>query len=140
MDVFWPVRARVETRFFLYRSGVAYQEDPRWQDLASMLTSRHGDCKDLVAWRLAELRELYSTDARLHVVFTKLPSGDVFHLQIRLPDGQIEDPVEIVRSAMASGTLLPSHPLPSSSPASPVHQGTQALARPQLTILPGGYR
>ncbi len=44
----------------LFRSGVRYRlDDPageRWKDIAEVRATGDGDCKDLAAWRLAELR------------------------------------------------------------------------------------
>lgn len=88
----------------LYQSRIAFQEDPRWQDVTSMLSTGYGDCKDLVAWRLAELRELNRVEARLHVVFSKAGDTDVFHMQVLHPTGHLEDPTSIIRSIAASGT------------------------------------
>lgn len=74
----------------LAESGVRYLQDPTWKDLLVVLQGRLGDCKDLVAWRLAELRE-QGIDARAHVVFYKLDGLELFHLQVKTPKG-IEDP------------------------------------------------
>ena len=89
----------------LYASGVRFQEDARWQDVTSMRSTGYGDCKDLVAWRLAELRG-QGVDARLHVIFSKAGGTDVFHMVVLHPGGQLEDVAAIVRSVAAGGTAL----------------------------------
>ena len=75
----------------LYASGVRY----RWElpgtgwDHAGILQARgYGDCKDLTAWRCAELR-LDGTDALPLIVQT---GNHNYHALVRLPDGSTEDP------------------------------------------------
>jgi hypothetical protein len=81
----------------LYSSGVRYQREPRgkeeWQDIPSALKLLRGDCEDLAAWRAAELRQR-GVFARGHLKW--FHSRDVnltlYHVQVKLPDGSIEDP------------------------------------------------
>ena len=44
----------------LYESGVRYEEEPGtqddWNDIPETLSLGVGDCEDLAAWRIAELR------------------------------------------------------------------------------------
>jgi len=97
---------RIGFSHLLYESSIVYVRYPEeWQDIPSMLSTRRGDCKDLVAWRIAELRER-GCDARVHVIFTEHPEKDEFHLQVAIhePDPRsvlnvitIEDPSDIVK-------------------------------------------
>ena len=81
-----------------YQSGISFRETAVWQDIPSMLATRYGDCKDFVGWRIAELRE-QGEEAQIHVVFTRASNVlDVFHIQIRRPSGEIEDPTEMLRT------------------------------------------
>ena len=81
----------------LYESGVRYSREAapargprheRFQTAAQVLRNRKGDCEDLAAYRVAELR-LRGIAARPWVIRA---SGRVFHVQVRYPDGRIEDP------------------------------------------------
>lgn len=74
----------------LYESGMTYVRDEPWRDIPSLLSSKQGDCKSLVAWRIAELR-LRGYLALVHVVYTPQAGEDLFHVQVRRK-GQIEDP------------------------------------------------
>ena len=74
----------------LYTSGIVYAESPAWRDIPGLLAARSGDCKSLVAWRLAELRR-QNSKALVHVVYIPKGNEHLFHVQIR--KGQaIEDP------------------------------------------------
>jgi len=74
----------------LYKAGVTYVADEPWKDVPALLDSRKGDCKSLVAWRIAELRA-QGYMALVHVVYTARVSDDLFHVQIRRKD-KLEDP------------------------------------------------
>jgi hypothetical protein len=73
----------------LYDSGVVYRPETteQWRMIPEMLESGFGDCEDLVAWRIAELRnqgydvtpEILSTDSGYHAV-------------VAYSDGTLEDP------------------------------------------------
>lgn len=81
----------------LYRSGVRYRREAppaagpryeRFQMIPEVLRNRAGDCEDLSAWRVAELR-LSGVRAMPWII----RSGQrLFHVQVRYPDGRIEDP------------------------------------------------
>ena len=80
----------------LYSSGVIYieelpgQED--WRDVESVLKHGGGDCEDLACWRIAELRML-GVDARPRIEWKLKPDGNqLYHIQVRLPTGEVEDP------------------------------------------------
>jgi hypothetical protein len=85
----------------LYASGVRYrtihgaarcrsdrrESCERFLSARQLLAEKLGDCKDLAAYRAAELR-LQGEDARAFVV----PSPTGFHVKVRRADGSIEDP------------------------------------------------
>ena len=81
----------------LYTSGVRYQREARgqevWQDIPNCIQLRRGDCEDLAAWRVAELRQR-GIHARGHLKWFHKPSIKItmYHVEVRLPDGSIEDP------------------------------------------------
>jgi len=78
----------------LYVSGIRYRANPDgWRDLPSLLRDRTGDCKELVAWRIAELREK-GEDARVHVLLRE--PNDTHHVKIRRGDGSLEDPSRLL--------------------------------------------
>jgi hypothetical protein len=92
------VRANVEylRRFprtpALYRSGVRYRfirPGADWWLIPDVLTQRWGDCKDLSAWRVAELRVHLGELARVRVERT---AKDTYHAIVERGDGRIEDP------------------------------------------------
>lgn len=54
--------SRYPNTVLLSKSGVRYRRETpgkreRWQSIPEMLRSRFGDCEDLSAWRIAELRK-----------------------------------------------------------------------------------
>lgn len=101
----------------LYSSGVVYKSEPReWEsehfDAVPIVNARKwGDCDDLVAWRIAQLRN--QLDPKLEHLYTgcndvsfpksfpkvriawkqHLPSNKwLYHVQLRHANGEIEDP------------------------------------------------
>lgn len=82
----------------LYRSGVRYKEEKRgetWRDACSTYAARFGNCKEFVAWRLAELW-LAGYEAQPHTIVQYPRNGILFHVQLIYPDGMIEDPSELL--------------------------------------------
>lgn len=81
----------------LYKSGVRYQREPRgkeeWQDIPTALKLLRGDCEDLAAWRVAELR-YKGIFAKGHLKWYHSKSAIVtlYHVLVKHPDGTIEDP------------------------------------------------
>lgn len=66
-----------------------------WQDRIALEESGEGDCKDLVAVRLAELWLTGDHDADVEVVLfpdALGPNYDLYHVVLRRGDGVIEDP------------------------------------------------
>lgn len=81
----------------LYSSGVRYQREPRsreeWQDIPTALKLTRADCEDLASWRVAELRHR-GINARAHLKWfhSRKVNLTLYHVQVKLPDGTIEDP------------------------------------------------
>jgi len=63
----------------------------RWQDIPTTIAMQGGDCKDFVAWRVAELRELGYPDVGPRVTAREANGLIVYHVQVRI-DTQVEDP------------------------------------------------
>ncbi len=96
----------------LYASGVRYEEDPAgredWRDCYVVLKRGKGDCDNLVAWRVAELRAAgiqaepvvkwqqvpKAMMVKLGYPGDKIPADGIsmVHCAVRFPDGHIEDP------------------------------------------------
>lgn len=76
----------------LYTSGVRYTELESWRDIPILLRYTEGDCKSLVAWRIAELRES-GIEAAVHILYKSSPSGDRMHLQVALPLNAAANPM-----------------------------------------------
>lgn len=82
----------------LYQSGVRYRNEPvgyEWfDDILICLNRGWGDCDDLVAWRVAELRE----QGELAEVYMrwepgrKNPGTRLFHVIVKRGNGELEDP------------------------------------------------
>lgn len=92
----------------LYRSGVRHRDEPwagkveEFAPIPTLLESGWGDCAQLCAWRIAELREAgIPATFRVIMVARTRESGDrdrLYHVQVRLPPtrgnrrGPVEDP------------------------------------------------
>ena len=87
----------------LAQSGVRYADDAlpklgiplphtqeRWQDIPSSLETSQAGNKDLVAWRVAELR-LKGVNAQALMVQNKGMFADGYRAVVQLPNGQTED-------------------------------------------------
>lgn len=76
----------------LYASGVRYQREPmgreRWQSAVETLRRGAGDCEDLVAWRVAELR--CGGEWAEPMVYSPRPG--LLHCVVKRSHGRIEDP------------------------------------------------
>ena len=75
---------------------VRYSEEPPgledWQDIATCLRMGNGDCEELSAWRIAELRVRYRVPARPIIIPQIQPNGRyLYHIQVWTPWG-VEDP------------------------------------------------
>lgn len=82
----------------LYEAGLMYREDPPgcelWQDIPSLYRARGGDCEDLVAARVAELR-IAGVKARERWSLQETEEEVMYHLDIVTPEG-IEDPSRLL--------------------------------------------
>lgn len=98
LDMDFLRRARKRAPFpLLYASGVRYRREAapssglraeRFQIIPDVLRARAGDCEDLSAWRVAELR-LSGVRAIPWIIRT---GARLYHVQVKYPDGRIEDP------------------------------------------------
>lgn len=75
----------------LYEARVRYVRSEPWLDLLAVIAKGGGDCKDLSAWRVAELREA-GEDARFHVLARTKQGEPRFHVQVVRASGVVEDP------------------------------------------------
>lgn len=83
----------------LYKSGVVYRREPlrrgkQYEEFADILTTLRrgwGDCDDLCAWRVAELR-VTGEDPKADIRIYWRPRSNVMHVEVRRGDGSIEDP------------------------------------------------
>lgn len=83
----------------LYTTAVRYQEEPNsgtgfeqfdspWQ----VYERGHGDCDDLVGWRLAELLARGVRGARVDIVRGTGEKSNRMHARMKLPNGATDDP------------------------------------------------
>lgn len=83
----------------LYDAGIRYQREDgteNWQDVYRNFELKYGDCEDLAAHRVAELRAVYGRAAKPFVTYRRGPDG-AFHYHalctVKGPDGwRAEDP------------------------------------------------
>lgn len=80
----------------LMESGVVYKAERKgdevWKDIPHVLLAMHGDCEDLVSYRVAEL---LFTGHTAKPILEKFPleNGDVYyHVLLEHGEGVIEDP------------------------------------------------
>jgi hypothetical protein len=80
----------------LYESGVRYEEEPGtqddWNDIPETLSLGVGDCEDLAAWRIAELRVAGELAAIPRVTVFTEGRRVTYHVAVRRAAGAIEDP------------------------------------------------
>ena len=85
----------------LYRSGVRYKHscypliECRWVDIPRA-REVNGDCKDLAAWRVAELRIAGELDCRPRVEVRNYPGHIIYHVVVQRADGTVEDPSKLL--------------------------------------------
>lgn len=81
---------------WLLESGVVYAEDDdgreEWKDIPETLARGAGDCKDLSAWRIAELRVRVGEWAVPMVSFERRGVRVKAHVVVQRADGRLEDP------------------------------------------------
>lgn len=76
----------------IYMSRVRYAEIESWRDIPTLLREGSGDCKSLVAWRLAEIRAYTEEEPAIHIVHQAWQDEDRLHILIKRGDGMFEDP------------------------------------------------
>jgi len=83
----------------LYRSGVRYRREParteEWRTIPIVRAQGFGDCEDLAAWRIAELREL-GIPAKPCFRYRQEGNKRIYHIMVCLPDGTGEDPSRVL--------------------------------------------
>jgi len=99
----------------LYDSGIFYRTIPparQWYDIPTLLKVGYGDCKNLVAYRVAELKHYYNIDTKPCIKWKFIKEdrdghplidadGDpltilLIHVMVLWPNGTIEDPSKIL--------------------------------------------
>jgi len=81
----------------LYEAGVRYVDThDEWRDIPRVLEARGGDCKDLVAWRVAELRAQRVAAVPRIIMQQQGPGSYLYHVVVQLPSGAYEDPSKIL--------------------------------------------
>lgn len=97
------VRYHDDSHLDCWRGTCRIQED-EWQDVRTTLDNMYGDCEDLACIIVSE----YWIKGINALPFPVLQNGDkgdesqLWHIQVLLPDGAIEDPS--VRLGMTTGT------------------------------------
>lgn len=80
----------------LYKSGAKYIPQPSaacaFRSPKDVHSRKGGDCKQLVVWRIAELREKARENATPRIIWLADKKGLSAHAQVRRADGTIEDP------------------------------------------------
>ena len=79
-----------------YNAGVRYEAEPEgqedWLDAIEVLRLKAGDCEDLACWVSAHY-QMQGVAAHPIFVWRVMPDGGtLYHIQVLLPDGSIEDP------------------------------------------------
>lgn len=83
----------------LYAGSIRYQDDPpdaridEYRDCLAVARLGHGDCDDLVPYRIAELR--LKGIAAEPVAF-RVSDSELYHTVIRYSNGALEDPSKIL--------------------------------------------
>lgn len=80
----------------LYRAGVRYRRErgtERWQTCEQVFVAEAGDCEDLCAWRVAELRRAGEEGA---MCIVRRTGQTLWHVQVLREDGTIEDPSRLL--------------------------------------------
>lgn len=77
----------------IYTKRPKYRIAPKetWKDIGTLLGDGWGDCKDFVAWRLAELRK-QGVSCKAESIVQRQGNRLLFHTYIRFADGHVEDP------------------------------------------------
>ena len=86
----------------IYESGVVYGRERAkikgapipeiWKSVPYCIKDRVADCEDLAAWLAAQYRVRFKIHAVCTFTYRKIGRLSVYHIQVTLPDGRIEDP------------------------------------------------
>lgn len=81
----------------LYESGVRYKRDEpgreQWRDADEVKAEGFGSCRELAAWRIAELRTQGEAARSLVIPWTGPDGSPEFHVRVLRGDGlTVEDP------------------------------------------------
>jgi len=89
----------------LYDTDVYYQREnkkrgmpERWQTITDVYRRGYGDCEDLAAIRVAELRR-----ERIRAVPWFRRKNNIWHVVVKYPNGKIEDPSRILGMGQTEG-------------------------------------
>lgn len=95
----WRVQEelRVDRYPPLYQAGVRYRREKgsHWAMPDEVMERGGGDCEDLSAWRIAELRES-GVDPRASFVIRASGRPGLWHIAVRRGDGSLEDPSAVL--------------------------------------------
>jgi hypothetical protein len=98
----------------LYSSGIRYRMEPDgvedFTDYEVILRRGWGDCAQLVAARVAELRE-QGEPAGVRLTWQARNGRRLFHVQVRRADGRIEDPSVLLGMNSGDGRPADKHPV-----------------------------
>jgi len=82
----------------LFESGVRYRRERganHWRTPKEVLAAGNGDCEDLAAWRVAELRES-GADRKAYCMIRHGGRPGLWHILVRRGDGRVEDPSKVL--------------------------------------------
>lgn len=94
----------------VYAPGMRYAAEccgEVWRSYPALLCHEAGDCEDLAAARVAELRRR-GVAAMIDLVAV---GGKKWHVRVRMPDGTVEDPAEELRATRPSAACDPVGPM-----------------------------
>lgn len=82
----------------LYKAGVVYRREERteiWKDASRVLRDGFGDCEDLSAWRVAELRN-NGKEATPYIRYRMEEGRYIYHVMVMRHGEALEDPSRIL--------------------------------------------
>lgn len=137
LDVLEEINAAILKTFpntpRLYDAGICYVEEKlgqdKWQDIARTLQLKAGDCEDLAAYRVSELRHA-GENARHVVEHRKGPGLVLYHIKVIRGDGTIEDPSAVL--GMPGGHLGKHPPFATDRHGNTIPLRKEPLVKPKL--------
>lgn len=95
----WRVEEELRERAYppLYQAGVRYKRErgTHWAMPDEVIARGGGDCEDLAAWRIAELRHT-GQDPDATFVIRSSGRPHLWHIAVRRGDGSLEDPSAVL--------------------------------------------